>query len=225
MGTVGTALTLEQQQLALQQQALALQQQQQALALAQQQAMLAAAATPAVVQLGVPSVQIGVPSVQIGMPSVQVGMTTVTAPPPPPPVKEEHTIWANFPDGCIVGFHYKINELELNGKIPTNNGRLRLVPARPASAAPSPPFPEEVPVVYVGEVLPTPVDKRGMMTKLGGSKTLMGQDSWQYRFFALNAKHLSYAKDDKSPVIDAIELVPGIEVRVIDAYTPARRNR
>jgi hypothetical protein len=65
----------------------------------------------------------------------------------------------------------------------------------------------------------------GMMTKLGWKKTMLGGDSWQPRYFVLNARSLSYAKDVSGQAINTIALNSGIVVNVVSASTPARKNR
>jgi hypothetical protein len=128
-------------------------------------------------------------------------------------------VTVTFPDGCMIGWDRLRNELIMNGK--TSNTRMRQMPARPLasfSTAGSYAKQEEEEVV-------TPVEKQGMMTKLGWKKTVLGSDSWQSRFFKLTDTHLSYAKDASSPAINSIALNNGIVVNVINAATAARKNR
>lgn len=129
------------------------------------------------------------------------------------PAADGTTITCQFPDGCLIGYDRLRNELILNGKI--SNTRLRQIPARP-----SPSYGADV-----DEGPGVPVEKTGMMTKLGWKKTVMGGDSWQPRFFRLTDTHLSYHKDPSGPAINSIPLNNGIVVNVVNAATPARKNR
>jgi hypothetical protein len=148
------------------------------------------------------------------------------APPTPPMAAgaaggDSTVITANFPDGCLIGFDRLRNELIINGK--AANTRMRLMPARPASAAGSVSngfgagVSQDEPAV--------PVAKRGTMTKLGWKKTMLGGDSWQVRHFVLSDTTLSYAKDASGAAINTIALNSGVVVNVVNASTPARKNR
>eukprot|EP00598_Pedospumella_elongata_P001723 CAMPEP_0184969802 /NCGR_PEP_ID=MMETSP1098-20130426/2453_1 /TAXON_ID=89044 /ORGANISM="Spumella elongata, Strain CCAP 955/1" /LENGTH=389 /DNA_ID=CAMNT_0027491621 /DNA_START=49 /DNA_END=1218 /DNA_ORIENTATION=+ len=129
------------------------------------------------------------------------------------PAADGTTITCQFPDGCLIGYDRLRNELILNGKI--SNTRMRQIPARP-----SPSYGADV-----DEGPGVPVEKTGMMTKLGWKKTVMGGDSWQPRFFRLTDTHISYHKDPSGPAINSIPLNNGIVVNVVNAATPARKNR
>ena len=123
------------------------------------------------------------------------------------------TITCQFPDGCLIGYDRLRNELILNGKI--SNTRMRQIPARP-----SPSYGADI------DAGPgVPVEKTGMMTKLGWKKTMLGGDSWQPRYFRLTDTHISYHKDPNGPAINSIPLNNGIVVNVVNAATPARKNR
>lgn len=154
-----------------------------------------------------------------------VPMAPGYAPPTPPMAAggggDSTVITANFPDGCLIGFDRLRNELIINGK--AANTRMRLMPARPASAAGSVSngfgagVSQDEPAV--------PVAKRGTMTKLGWKKTMLGGDSWQVRYFVLSDTTLSYAKDASGAAINTIALNSGVVVNVVNASTPARKNR
>jgi uncharacterized protein YneR len=130
-------------------------------------------------------------------------------------------ITANFPDGCLIGYDRLRNELIINGK--AANTRMRMMPARPISAAGS--VSNGFGSSVAQEEPAEPVEKRGMLTKLGWKKTMLGGDSWQPRYFVLNARSLSYAKDASGQAINTIALNSGIVVNVVSASTPARKNR
>jgi hypothetical protein len=72
---------------------------------------------------------------------------------------------------------------------------------------------------------PSPVEKTGMMVKLGWNKTVLGADSWQLRYFRLTATGLSYAKGPDAPIIDNIVLHKTVDCNLVEAGTAARRNR
>ncbi len=129
------------------------------------------------------------------------------------PAADGTTITCQFPDGCLIGYDRLRNELILNGKI--SNTRMRQIPARP-----SPSYGADV-----DEGPGVPVEKTGMMTKLGWKKTMLGGDSWQPRYFRLTDTHISYHKDPSGPAINSIPLNNGIVVNVVNAATPARKNR
>ena len=129
------------------------------------------------------------------------------------PAADGTTITCQFPDGCLIGYDRLRNELILNGKI--SNTRMRQIPARP-----SPSYGADI------DAGPgVPVEKTGMMTKLGWKKTMLGGDSWQPRYFRLTDTHISYHKDPNGPAINSIPLNNGIVVNVVNAATPARKNR
>ena len=130
-------------------------------------------------------------------------------------------ITANFPDGCIIGFDRLRNELIINGK--TANTRMRMMPARPISAAGS--ESSGMGSTSAPAAPATPVEKQGMITKLGWKKTMLGADSWQPRHFVLTPTTLSYAKSVGAAPIDTIQLNSGVTVNVVNASTPARKNR
>ena len=140
------------------------------------------------------------------------------APPTPPAAAGagagSTTITVQFPDGCLLGYDRLRNELILNGKV--SNTRMRMLPARPTSAGGG--------SSNAGQPA-EPVEKRGMMTKLGWKKTMMGGDSWQPRYFVLSENSISYAKDASAAAISTIPLNSGIVVNVVNASTPARKNR
>jgi len=94
---------------------------------------------------------------------------------------------------------------------------MKQIPARPQLSAGGALIPEEPPS--------EPVEKAGMMTKLGWKKNAFGADSWQSRYFRLTDTSLSYHKDPNSPPINVIPLNNGITVNVVNAATPARKNR
>jgi hypothetical protein len=147
------------------------------------------------------------------------------APPTPPMAAvgggDSTVITANFPDGCLIGYDRLRNELIINGK--AANTRMRMMPARPISAAGS--VSNGFGSAVAQQEPAEPVEKRGMMTKLGWKKTMLGGDSWQPRYFVLNARSLSYAKDASGQAINTIALNSGIVVNVVSASTPARKNR
>jgi len=100
------------------------------------------------------------------------------------------------------------------------NTRMTQIPARPQLNL----SPTGAPLVEVEEPA-VPVEKTGMMTKLGWKKNAFGGDSWQLRYFRLTDTSISYAKDASSPPISVIPLNAGITVNVVNAATPARKNR
>ena len=142
-------------------------------------------------------------------------------------------ISVSFPDGNIIGFDRLRSELIINGNSCNMRMPHRNMPARPsaasvrggaamggkpgAMAAPAPVMVEEPPA--------EPVEKRGMMTKLGWKKTMLGGDSWQQRYFVLTPTAISYAKDPSGAAIDTIALNNGVIVNVVHARSPARKNR
>jgi len=131
------------------------------------------------------------------------------------------TITVSFPDGCLLGYDRLRNEMIVNGKV--SNTRMNNIPARPrvgggggANGSGDGFAVQEVAV---------PVEKTGMMTKLGWKKDVMGFDSWQPRYFRLTDSSLSYHVDPSSPPKNTIALNAGIVVNVVSADTAARKNR
>ena len=162
------------------------------------------------------------PQQQQQMAFAQQGGPPGYAPPQAPmaaaPSNDSTVVTVTFPDGCMIGWDRLRNELIMNGK--TSNTRMRQMPARPLAS-----YSNAASYAKQEEEVVTPVEKQGMMTKLGWKKTVLGSDSWQSRYFKLTDTHLSYAKDASSPAISNIALNNGIVVNVINAATPARKNR
>lgn len=75
------------------------------------------------------------------------------------------------------------------------------------------------------EVPPEPVRKEGKMTKLGFKKGPLGSESWQPRFFKLDAQTLSYHKGEGSSAINTMKLTSGVTCRVVMAGDRARKDR
>ena len=133
------------------------------------------------------------------------------------PASDGTIVAVTFPDGCMIGWDRLRNELYLNGKV--SNTKMKNLPARP-----SPEFSALTGAIRSDEPA-VPVEKTGMMTKLGWKKNAFGGDSWQQRYFRLTDTSISYAKDASSPPISVIPLNGGITVNVVNAATPARKNR
>lgn len=129
------------------------------------------------------------------------------------------TIVVNLSDGCLVGFDRLRNVLILNGKVSNLTLPHRQIPARPATASIT-----AITQQAVEDANREPVSKRGVMTKLGFKKSMLGE-SWQKRHFSLTADTLSYSKESSSSAINTIKLHKGVRVNVANASTPARRDR
>jgi len=136
---------------------------------------------------------------------------------PAAPAGDGTMVSVTFPDGCMIGWDRLRNELFLNGKL--SNTKMKQLPARP-----SPEFSALTGAIQT-EGPAIPVEKSGMMTKLGWKKSVIGSESWQTRFFRLSDTTLSYAKDSSSPPLNVITLNNGVTVCVVTADTPAQNNR
>ena len=195
-------------------------QQQQQMAMAQQMAAQYGGAPVQGAPAGVQYQQAAYGQPVAANPYAAYGQPTYAAPGAPmaapmaAPASDGTIVAVTFPDGCMIGWDRLRNELIINGKV--SNTRMRQMPARPLmSAAGS---------INVEEPS-DPVEKTGMMTKLGWKKNAFGGDSWQQRYFRLTDTSISYAKDASSPPINTIALNNGIVVNVVNAATPARKNR
>jgi len=137
-------------------------------------------------------------------------------------------IAVDFPDGSIVSFDRVRRTLILtasSGAITSGGG----LPARPnppkslrvASGAAAADAPEPEP-----EAPLEPVTRVVTVMKLGYKKApIIHSDIWNKRVLLLDGSTLSYHEAEGAPPKGVIELNPGCEVNIIQADTPARKDR
>jgi hypothetical protein len=136
------------------------------------------------------------------------------------------TITCSFPDGSMVGWDKLRHELLLSGTGATV--KVKHLPPRPTATMTTTAGAGVVGAGGGGGLdgpPPEPVEKQGMMTKLGGKKSSLLGDSWQPRLFRLTPTTISYAKDGASGAISTIPLSNGVLVQVVQSNSPAKRNR
>eukprot|EP01039_Chlorochromonas_danica_P007821 gene7820-8633_t len=134
-------------------------------------------------------------------------------------------ISVDFPDGSVVSYDRVRRQLILtlaNGSVATAGGGN--IPARPN--APRLTTNASGQTVAVEDVPRAPVTRTATVMKLGFKKTpVIGTDIWNKRFIQLTENQISYHESEGSAAKGTITLVPGVEVDILQASDPARKDR
>mmetsp|Transcript_10149 Transcript_10149/g.15395 ORF Transcript_10149/g.15395 Transcript_10149/m.15395 type:complete len:396 (+) Transcript_10149:77-1264(+) len=169
-----------------------------------------------------------------GMPAGQPASAVPVQQPVPAPASGESfpqcstvgtVISVSFSDGTMLGYDKMRRSMIATGYAmgSLSTTTIRQVPARPnppgstSSSGGSKAVVEEPPA--------EPMRKEGNMTKLGFKKGVMGMESWQERYFVLDAQSLTYSKGPGAPDIKRIPLSKGMSVNVRHASSPAKKDR